>query len=222
MQARPFSSVSPRPEAPCLEVADVTFLANGPYTFTLGAGECVGLRGRSGIGKTQLLRAIADLIPHGGSVRLHGVTSESVPAPQWRRMVGLVPADSGWWHDRVGDHFLVEKPEERLRPVLARLGFDLDVLTWEVSRLSMGERQRLALVRALLVEPQVVLLDEPSSALDDYYTRQMEMLIEELRRTRGLGVVWVGHDPEQLRRVTDRIFTVEQHGICADSSDGDV
>jgi len=210
MQERPFTSASPRPERPFLEVDEVAFLDNGPYSFSVSAGECVGLSGRSGIGKTQLLRAIADLIPIAGTVRLEGVAAATMAAPAWRRLVGLVPADPCWWHDRVGEHFPSGEEGEMLLPTLDRLGFGREVLDWEVSRLSSGERQRLALVRALAVAPRVLLLDEPTSALDAYHVGQLEGLVAELRQNRGLGVVWVGHDPAQLNRVANRIFRVEK------------
>lgn len=213
MKERPFSSASLQLDQPCLEVAGLSFLANGPYGFTLGAGECLGLSGRSGIGKTQLLRAIADLIVHAGTVRLHGRKAEDVPAPQWRRLVGLVPADPCWWYDKVGLHFNGLEDRDSFLSILERLGFGREVLGWEVSRLSTGERQRLALVRALVLEPLVLLLDEPTSGLDSYHVGQLEMLVEEERSKRKAAVVWVSHDVEQLRRVSTLVMQVEQHNL---------
>ncbi len=213
MQERPFTSVFHRPERPFLEVDEVAFLDNGPYSFFVATGECVGLSGRSGIGKTQLLRAIADLIPATGTVRLDGVAATTMAAPDWRRLVGMVPADPCWWHDRVGEHFPSGEAGEMLLPLFNRLGFGREVLDWEVSRLSSGERQRLALVRALAVDPRVLLLDEPTSALDAHHVGQLEGLIAELRQNRRLAVVWVGHDPAQLNRVAARIFRVEKERL---------
>lgn len=74
-------------------------------SFKLGAGECVVLRGASGSGKTQLLRAIADLDPNAGTVLLDGTPREAVPAPAWRRLIAYIPAEPGWWADTVGEHF---------------------------------------------------------------------------------------------------------------------
>jgi len=213
MQEQPSLSVSLRSDFPLLEVAQVRFLTKGPYSFSLAAGECVGLSGRSGVGKTQLLRAMADLIPCTGSVALNGIDAQKIQAPRWRQMVGMVPADPQWWFDLVGEHFPKNERLEALLPNLERLGFAKDVLNWEVSRLSTGERQRLALVRALVPEPEVLLLDEPSSALDALHTQSLEKLLAELRQGKGLGVVWVSHDPDQLKRVASRIFTVKEHGL---------
>lgn len=213
MQVQPSSSAFPPPDPALLQVTDVRFLDRGPYSFAVAAGECVGLSGRSGIGKSQLLRAIVDLLPCTGSVCLNGVEAQAIPAPRWRQLVGMVPADPQWWFDLVGEHFPKNEGLEPLLPILGRLGFTRDVLQWEVSRLSTGERQRLALVRALVVEPAVLLLDEPSSALDATHTTILEELLAELRQKRGMGLVWVSHDPEQLARVAGRIFAVEEHGL---------
>lgn len=213
MQGQPSSSASRRPDFTCLEAVNVAFLTRGPYSFTVCAGECVGLSGKSGIGKTQLLRALADLIPYSGTVFFNGVSADKISAPNWRQRVGMVPADPCWWYDSVGEHFTQKGNPENLKSTLARLGFELDVLNWEVSRLSTGERQRLALARALVPDPDVLLLDEPSSALDAFYTGRLEELLAELRRSRKLGIVWVSHDPAQLKRVASRIFAVEEHGL---------
>lgn len=210
MKEQLFSSASLRYDRPCLEISEVTFLANGPYSFSLASGECLGLSGRSGVGKSQLLRAIADLIPHSGTVSLHGVRLEEISAPQWRRMVCLVPADPCWWYDLVGDHFKKESASSYFHTTLTRLGFGADVLGWEVSRLSTGERQRLALVRALVLEPMVLLLDEPTSGLDSHHAGKLEELIAELRSLRKTAIIWVSHDLDQLKRVATSVLKVEQ------------
>ncbi|MFV0435944.1 MAG: ATP-binding cassette domain-containing protein [Desulfopila sp.] len=100
----------------------LAFLDHGPYSLDVARGECIGLSGRSGIGKTQLLRAIADLIPHSGTVRLDGVSAEEMEPPSWRCQVGMVPADSVWWHDLVGSHFHQRQPA---MDVVALLGLGL-------------------------------------------------------------------------------------------------
>src|SRR3954470_17697820 len=74
-------------------------------SFDLAAGECVALQGPSGVGKTLLLRAIADLDPNDGTVRLDGTLREEVAAPVWRQRVTYVAAEPGWWSDTVQEHF---------------------------------------------------------------------------------------------------------------------
>src|SRR5947209_1948991 len=74
-------------------------------SFELNSGECIALQGASGSGKTVLMRAIADLDPNEGTVKLDGVLRESVPGPMWRRQVTYVAAEPGWWADTVQEHF---------------------------------------------------------------------------------------------------------------------
>ena len=186
---------------------------NGPYSFVLKEGECLGLSGKSGIGKTQLLRAITDLIPHSGKILLDGVSSASFSAPHWRSMVTMVPAESFWWYDIVGDHFSAESDAGSLQEKLAAVGFREDVLNWQISRLSTGEKQRLALIRGLCNTPSVLLLDEPCSALDMYHTTLTEALIFNYLQHNDASILWVSHDLEQLQRVADRELCLEKTGL---------
>jgi ABC-type multidrug transport system ATPase subunit len=214
MEAQPSESLCPEGQSTlCLVVDALSFLENGPYSFSVGEGECIGLSGQSGIGKSQLLKSIVDLIPHSGEVYLDGVACSDIPAPQWRKQVALVPAESYWWYDRVEQHF----PEPRHLFLscgwLEQLGFPLDVTTWQVSLLSTGERQRLALLRALVNEPRVLLLDEPTSGLDPEYTSRFEKILFEYQQQRGSAFVWVTHDREQLQRVAGQAYLVEKNGL---------
>jgi len=168
-------------------------------------GECVCLSGPSGVGKTLFLRAVADLDPHEGRVSVDGVACEAVSAPNWRRRVGMLPAESQWWHEQVGPHF--HQPRETW---LAMLGFAPEAMGWQVSRLSTGERQRLALLRLLDNAPEALLLDEPTASLDPTSVERVETLIAGYRAERGAAVLWVSHDPQQIARVAHR------HGVLRD------
>ncbi len=171
-----------------------------PVSFELADGECIAVGGASGSGKTLLLRAIADLDPNRGVVALDGAAREAMTAPEWRRRVVYVAAEPGWWRDTVGGHF---DDWDKARDLVAATGLPDDCRKWPISRLSTGERQRLGLVRALVLEPRVLLLDEPTSGLDDAATEA----VEELVRTRlvgGTSVLWVTHDVEQGRRLARR------------------
>ena len=171
----------------------------GPVSLDLSAGECVCLSGPSGAGKTLLLRAIADLDPHSGLVWLDGVECQHLRAHEWRRRVALLPAESHWWYPTVGEHFL----HADVAPV-ELLGFEREVMAWQVSRLSSGERQRLALLRMLTHQPQVLLLDEVSANLDQENVQRVETLIADYRAEHSAAVLWVSHDPEQIARISTR------------------
>jgi phosphate-transporting ATPase len=190
---------------PALEVIGLRCVALGSVSFLVAAGSSVAIRGASGSGKTMLLRAIADLDPNEGEVRFGGRSRATIPAPQWRRMVGYLPAEAGWWADRVGEH-LADRSAALL--LLQELGLSGDVASWPVSRLSTGERARVALVRALGVFPKVLLLDEPTSALDPDAIARVESLVRR-RVEAGLTVLWVTHDIAQAARVSDRLLIVE-------------
>jgi ABC-type iron transport system FetAB ATPase subunit len=170
-----------------------------PVDLALGAGELALLSGPSGSGKSLLLRAVADLDPNEGEVWLDGNARSAMPAPLWRRRVGLLPAESHWWGESVGDHFAVP-PEE----LLAALGFEPDVLEWSVGRLSTGERQRLALARMLSRSPEALLLDEATANLDPPNRARAEDLITGYREARAAAVLWVSHDQAQRERLSDR------------------
>jgi len=94
-----------------------------------------------------------------------------------------------------------EKTTLRLSGILNRLDFGADVLGWSVSRLSTGERQRLALARLLANRPEVLLLDEATANLDPANRDRVEVIVRDYRRDRAAAVLWVSHDPEQRRHL---------------------
>ena len=177
-----------------------------PVSFQLDAGECIALRGPSGAGKSLLLRAIADLDPNEGEVILDGTPRDRIPAPSWRRRVGYVPAEPGWWSERLADHF--QDWESQAGPA-RRLQVSPGVVERRVSQLSTGERQRLALLRALEHRPEVLLLDEPTGPLDEETTAAVEALLRE-KQSNGLAILWVTHDKRQAERVATRRFWIDR------------
>jgi ABC-type iron transport system FetAB ATPase subunit len=173
-------------------------------------GECALVMRPSGAGKTRLLRAIADLDPNQGEVTAGGVARARGSGPAWRRVVGYVPAESGWWADTVGAHFPDPGGCRALR--LPR-----DVLAWPIARLSTGERQRLALARALRHGPRALLLDEPTGALDE----EARALVEAILRRQldaGIPVLMVGHDRSQAERLVARIVHVLNGRLLRDAA----
>jgi ABC-type multidrug transport system ATPase subunit len=187
-------------QSPLFEVRAVSRLGIGPVDLVLAAGECVAVTGKSGAGKSVLLRMLADLDPHAGTALLDGQACEAMAAPQWRRRVTYVAAESGWWDKTVGAHFA---PGTDFATLLPAVGIAADAAGWPVERLSTGERQRLALLRALRADTRVLLLDEPTSGLDGESVAQVEALLRA-RLAAGLSIVLVTHDPAQAARMAAR------------------
>jgi putative ABC transport system ATP-binding protein len=178
-----------------LEIPDVE-----PINLTIVSGECIGLSGESGSGKTRLLRAIADMDEHGGQVYEEDVAQDQVRAHEWRRRVALLPAESQWWFDTVEEHFNAH--DEHIKA----LGFQPDVMSWNVSRCSSGEKQRLSVLRMLSNCPRVLLLDEPTANLDENNATRVEQLVRQYLARHNATAIWVSHDELQLRRVAQKRY----------------
>jgi ABC-type iron transport system FetAB ATPase subunit len=179
-------------------------------SFQLEPGECICIHGPSGSGKTLLLRAIADLDVNSGTVRLDNRAREDYSPQLWRQRVTYLPAESHWWSSEVKDHF------SRIDTDFSRLDLPREIGNWKVDNLSSGERQRLALLRALDHDPQVLLLDEVSANLDEENTGRVEQLIRE-RLASGLAVIWVSHDKNQRQRMATRSYRIQNGHFSLDS-----
>jgi len=177
-------------------------------SFELNDGECIALQGQSGVGKSLLLRAIADLDPNEGAIKLDGTLRDAVPAPLWRKQVTYVAAEPGWWADTVQEHFTGWNDAI---PLVVRLGLPPNCESWQVQRLSTREKQRLGLARALMLRPRVLLLDEPTSALDATSTVIVEAIVAE-HISSGTGVIWSTHDSAQAHRVGSRLLVMGAGG----------
>jgi UDP-glucose/iron transport system ATP-binding protein len=168
--------------------------------------------GPSGSGKSTLLRLLNRLAdPDEGTVRFHGTDPLEL-----RRRVGLVPqlpapvpgsvADNVCFGPRL--HGREVDPE---RPVRLA-GLDESFLDRDASRLSVGEQQRVMLARALALEPEVLLLDEPTASLDAEATAAVE---HALRNLRDVSLVLVTHDSQQADRLTERAIQLREGRVAA-------
>lgn len=191
-----------------LRIEDVSTEHLPAMSLEIGKGECIGLSGPSGMGKSLLLRSIADLDPHQGHLWLDGQEQSTIPAVEWRQRVGLLAAESAWWAETVNEHFTSIDSAE-----LQKLAFNRECLDWSVERLSSGEKQRLALLRLLAMHPEVLLLDEPTANLDPDSVKKVESLIADYRQQSGASVIWVSHDLEQIKRVTSRHYRLDTDGL---------
>ena len=188
-----------------LQVTNLTRLMIGPIDFTIADGECVAITGPSGAGKSVLLRAIADLDLNQGTVLAGDMARADVPATAWRKRVAMLPAETGWWFDQVAPHF--QNPDN-MRAQLPTVGLPKTAMEWDIARLSTGEKHRLALLRCLEAEPAVLLLDEPTAALDHDTTLLIETLLKR-QLASGISILIVTHDPAQATRLADRVLHLE-------------
>jgi ABC-type iron transport system FetAB ATPase subunit len=176
----------------------------GPFELNIDVGACAAVTGPSGSGKSLFLRMIADLDPNEGEVWQNGRDRASMSAPEWRKQVTYVSAESGWWAEIVIEHFPAQSRDE-IAPLSARLGLRAELLDAPVAQLSTGEKQRLSLVRALMRNPPVLLLDEPTGPLDEDSVARVEALLQE-RMAGGTSVLLVTHDPNQAARLGNRRY----------------
>ncbi|MBX3130475.1 MAG: ATP-binding cassette domain-containing protein [Polyangiaceae bacterium] len=171
----------------------------------------VGVAGPSGSGKTRLLRAIAGLCDaDAGEFRLRGTDRQEMAYPEWRRRVSYVGQRAVFLKGTV--RFNLERPFSyasvgarfdvaAAARELEQLRLPRTVLEQDARSLSVGEQQRVALLRTVSIAPDVVLLDEPTSALDEESVSAVETWLRA-RAEAGLSGVIVSHDATQLTRLT--------------------
>ena len=187
------------------------------------AGERIALSGQSGSGKTLLLRALARLDPiEEGDVLWCGEPIRGGRAPEFRRQVIYLHQRATLVEELVEDdlrapfrlraNWGLRFSRSKILQWLELLGRDADLLRRRARELSGGESQLVAMMRAVQLEPQILLLDEPTGALDPQTAEAVERLVgiwyDQQPDRRAL--VWVTHNPEQSRRVARRQLTLQQ------------
>lgn len=169
-------------------------------------GRITVLTGPSGAGKSTLLRLANRLAePSAGIVRLDGVDCATLDPRRLRGRVGMVFQRPTPFAGTVVDNLRVARPDldgVGAIAALLRVGLDTELVDRLADDLSGGEAQRMCLARTLLTEPEVVLMDEPTSSLDPDSRLAIERLARVLTDD-GLAVVWVTHDLAQVRRLAD-------------------
>lgn len=194
-----------------LKVEKLEVYGLSPVSLDLAKGQCIAIQGPSGSGKTLLLRAIADLDPAAGDVFVGDTACRSITGPEWRRRVRYSASEPGWWAETARAHF-ADTPE--LDKCVKSLGLSPSQLDQSISQLSTGERQRLALIRATIDRPDVLLLDEPTGALDAKATAQAERLMKSLLKS-GKSIILVSHDPAQVRRIAHKKLVIRAGKLVA-------
>ncbi len=173
--------------------------------LSVNAGEVVDITGPSGSGKTTLVRVLARLLPQAeGVLTLNGEDGGTIPPQLWRSRVALLPQVPAIVRGSVRDNLLLPwrlkirtgaspPGDPELESALASLGLGDDIeLTRDAARLSVGQAARIALLRVMLTEPDVLLFDEPDAALDDESAGYVATATAVLA-SRGAGVVRVRH-----------------------------
>jgi putative ABC transport system ATP-binding protein len=171
------------------------------------------LFGPSGSGKSTLLRLCNRLeVPTSGQVSFCGKDIGGLD-PLWlRRRVGMCFQRPTPFGGTVADNLRAadpDAPDARLRETLARVALTGSWLDRDASALSGGEAQRMCLARTLVAQPQVLLLDEPTSAVDAAAAEVIEHAVRELAAD-GIPALWVTHDPAQVERAADRVLHIER------------
>ncbi len=192
-------------------------------TFTNSRGEIVALLGPNGAGKTTTLRMLAGLIaPTSGSVAIGGVPLTPATGGRLRSQIGFLTETPGLW-DRltVAENLRVYAGlyavADEQRAVARTLDlFELtDRASTRTAELSKGMRQKVALARALLHDPVVLLLDEPTSGLDPEITRTVRRLLED-RRAAGCAIVVSTHNVGEAERLADRVAVLQRRLLALD------
>ena len=202
-----------------IELVDLTkkygsFTAVDHLNLTIRKGEIFGLLGPNGAGKsTTILMMLGLTDPTEGSVHVCGVNSTSNPI-EVKKRVGYLPEDVGFYDDRSGlenllytarlngirDSVAVQKSEQ----LFTRVGL-LDAMKKKTGKYSRGMRQRLGLADVLIKNPEVIILDEPTSGIDPKGVREFLELIVKLSKEEGITVLFSSHNLHQVQQVCDRV-----------------
>ncbi len=192
-------------------------------SFTLGRGETLGIVGESGCGKSTLARTILRLIePTGGEALLDGddvfKLSQRDMRRCRRRMQIIFQDPFSALNPRMTVTELVREPwivfpdvlpksawKDRIAELLTRVGLGADDANRYPHQFSGGQRQRIGIARALALNPEIIICDEPVSALDVSIQAQVINLLEEIQQDFGLSYIFIAHDLSVVRHISDRV-----------------
>lgn len=220
--------------APKLETESLTKVTDGDavvdsITLRVRDSEVLAIIGPSGAGKSSFLRLLNRLDePTDGTVYLDGTDYRELDPQELRQRVGLVPQEPAFRPGTVLENVtlvdqLSDEPidRERVTPLLDRMGLP-GYEDRDVDELSGGERQRVAIARTLYVEPEVLLLDEPTAHLDTATETRIEELLAELISEDGLTCSLVTHDTAQATRLGDRVAEFEDGRVVTEGTPEEV
>jgi len=175
------------------------------FTFSFETSKVYSVLGPSGAGKSSLLRLLNRLDePTSGEVVFDGQNYREIDPCTLRRQIGYLFQVPYMFTGTIGDNLRLADPEltdEQIEDQLQTVSLASLKPNHDVANLSVGEKQRVALARLLATNPKVVLLDEPTAALDPTHTENIEALIKHIAEEHQLAVIFVSHDPNQARRL---------------------
>ena len=197
-------------------------------SFEVALGETYGLLGPNGSGKSTLIRVLATLLsPDEGHVRLLG---HRVPGEERlvRRKIGRVSVDAAFYKKLSARENLLysaflygmdkEPAERRALEILEALGMDGEKFTDPLEEMSRGMQQKVAITRALLVNPPLLLLDEPTTGLDPKSKRDVQTFLEALRSEHGTTILLTSHDMAETERLCSRIGFIAKGRLIAEGT----
>lgn len=193
-------------------------------TTTIERPERIALLGKSGQGKSTLLRILAKLdFIDSGEIYFNGQLMNEVDSRTWRTNICYVAQQATMLPGTLKENLMTSSKihnrpfnEELARLLMKEVG--LDYLDWKklAADLSGGEKQRIALVRSLLLQPKILLLDEITASLDQQSKELVEKLLIKLHQTEKIAFIWVTHDTEQAKNISERIWYMEDGKLASD------
>jgi len=204
------------------------FWALNDVSFAVSQGETYGLLGPNGSGKSSLIRILSTLlIADAGDVRLMGLR---LPEQQEkvRRLIGRVSVDAAFYKRLSARENLLytallygQKPssaERRALEVLERLGLENNKFSTPLEEMSRGMQQKISIARALVINPPLLLLDEPTTGLDPKSRRDVQTFLEELRAAAGTTILLTTHDMAEAERLCARIGFLAHGKLVAEGT----
>lgn len=197
-------------------------------SLDVGIGEIYGILGANGSGKSTLIRLISTLLlPDAGTIHVFGddVVTHSMKV---RRVMNRVSVEASFFKRLSSAENLIyaarlygisaKVATKKAEQILERLGFEAKRMDEEMEQLSRGMQQKVAIARALLTTPMLLLLDEPTTGLDPKSKRDVQTFIEEIRNERNAVILLTTHDMTEAERLCDRIAIIDEGKFIAEGT----
>ena len=215
------------PATPVLEIQNLTklygsFRAVDSVSFALNKGKIIGLLGPNGAGKTTTIQMLVGItLPDGGTIRyfgqdLHRHREACLQRINFSSSYNMLQGRITVWENLIvyARLYRVHQPEHKIRELGAYFGIS-ELMGQRFLTLSAGQKTRVNLVKALLNDPEIVLMDEPTASLDPDIADRTLSLIESLRESRDLSIVYTSHQMDEVTRICDEVIFLDHGRIVA-------